>query len=270
MLEGAKPFAWYPRPCFPNYSGFRGKPRVRCRLKTDRWFYSAAGACFLVAMLVGFRSFITSGTGVAGRVIDPVIFRLDLVHGLAIAAWFVLFFVQSLLISTRNRRLHFKLGWSVIAVALAITITGPWVAFRSVQVTPPQFHFFGLLYSRFLLVMFTEITLYSAFVAIGIFTRKKPRVHRSAMTLASLCLLAGATARMPFLYPTFGSTGWIGLFGPVFCLGAVLLLIRCILTRSFDRWFALGYAVWVVIFIASEKLALTETWSAMAATILKA
>jgi hypothetical protein len=239
-------------------------------LKTDRWFYSAAGACFLVAMLVGFRSFITSGTGVAGRVIDPVIFRLDLVHGLAIAAWFVLFFVQSLLISTRNRRLHFKLGWSVIAVALAITITGPWVAFRSVQVTPPQFHFFGLLYSRFLLVMFTEITLYSAFVAIGIFTRKKPRVHRSAMTLASLCLLAGATARMPFLYPTFGSTGWIGLFGPVFCLGAVLLLIRCILPRSFDRWFALGYAVWVVIFIASEKLALTETWSAMAATILKA
>ncbi len=117
--------------------------------------------------------------------------------------------------------------------------------------------------------MFTEIALYSAFVAIGIFTRKKPRVHRSAMTLASLCLLAGATARMPFLYPTFGSTGWIGLFGPVFCLGAVLLLIRCILSRSFDRWFAFGYAVWVVIFIASEKLALTETWSAMAATILK-
>jgi hypothetical protein len=220
-------------------------------------------------MLVGFRSFIASGTGVAGRVIDPVIFRLDLVHGLAIAAWFVLFFIQSLLISTRNRRLHFKLGWSAVAVALAIAITGPWVAFRSVQVTPPQFHFFGLLYSRFLLVMFTEIALYLAFVAIGIFTRKKPRVHRSAMTLASLCLLAGATARMPFLYPTFGSTGWIGLFGPVFCLGAVLLLIRCILTRGLDRWFALGYAVWIVIFIASEKLALTQTWGAMAATILK-
>jgi hypothetical protein len=238
-------------------------------LKTDRWFYSAAGASFLVAMLVGFRSFVTSGTGVAGRVIDPIIFRLDLIHGLAVAAWFVLFFIQSLLISTRNRRLHFKLGWSVVAVALAIAITGPWVAFRSVQITPPEFHFFGLLYPRFLLVMFTEIALYAAFVAIGIFTRKKPRVHRSAMILASLCLLAGATARMPFLYPAFGSTGWIGLFGPVFCLGAVLLLIRCILTRSFDRWFALGYAAWVIIFIASEKLALTETWSAMAATILK-
>ena len=140
-------------------------------------------------MLVGFRSFVASGTGVAGRVIDPIIFRLDLIHGLAIAAWFVLFFIQSLLIGTRNRRVHFKLGWSAVAVALAIAITGPWVAFRSVQITPPEFHFFGLLYSRFLLVMFTEIVLYVAFVAIGIFTRKKPRVHRSAMVLASLACL---------------------------------------------------------------------------------
>jgi len=238
-------------------------------LKFDRWFYSAAGASFLVAMMVGFRSFVTSGTGVEGRVIDPIIFRLDLIHGLAIGVWFVLFFIQSLLIGTRNRRIHFKLGWSVVAVALAIATTGPWVAFRSVRITPAEFRFFGMLYPRFLLVMFTEIALYVAFVAIGILTRKKPRVHRSGMVLASLCLLAGATARMPFLYPVFGATGWVGLFGPVFCLGALLLLIRCILTRSFDRWFAMGYAVWVAIFVASEKLALTETWSAMAAAILK-
>jgi hypothetical protein len=87
--------------------------------------------------------------------------------------------------------------------------------------------------------------------------------------VASLCLLAGATARMPFLHPVFGATGWLGLFGPVFCLGAVLLLIRCIVARSFDRWLALGYAFWVVIFIASEKLALTDARSARAAAILK-
>jgi hypothetical protein len=220
-------------------------------------------------MLVGFRSFVANGTGAGGRAIDPVIFRLDLVHGLAVAAWFVMFFIQSLLISTRNRRLHFKLGWGAIVVGLAVAITGPWVAFRSVQVTPSQFHFFGLLYSRFLLVMFTEIALYVTFLAVGIFTRKKPKIHRSAMVLASFCLLTGATARMPFLYPIFGTTGWIALFGPVFCLGAVLLIVRSILNRSLDRWFAAGYAVWVLMLIASEKLALTDTWSAVSAAILK-
>jgi hypothetical protein len=238
-------------------------------VKTDRWFYSAAGASFLVMMLVGFHPFVTSGHGAAGRVIDPVIFRLDLIHGLAIAGWFVLFFIQSLLIGVRNRRLHFKLGWSAVAIALAILVTGSWVAVRSVQIAPPQAQFFGMRYSRFLLVMLTEIALYSVFVTAGIFTRKKPRIHRTAMVLASLCLLGGATARMSFLHPVFGATGWVGLFGPVFCIGAVLLFIRCVLTRSFDRWFAAGYACWVVIFIASEKLALTDKWSAAAATILK-
>ena len=183
-------------------------------MKTDRWFYSSAGATFLVIMLVGFHSFVTSGRGAGGRVLDPTIFRLDLIHGLAIAAWYVLFFIQSLLISTRNRRLHFKLGWSAVAIALAIVVTGPWVAIRSVQITPPEFHFVGLQYSRFLLVMLTEVALYTAFVAVGILNRKRPRIHRAAMILACLSLLAGATVRMPFLQPVFGSTGWVGLFGP--------------------------------------------------------
>ena len=238
-------------------------------MKTDRWFFSAAGASFLVIMLVGFRWFVTTGNGDEGRVIDPAIFRLDLIHGLAIAAWILLFFFQSLLISVRNRRLHFKLGWASVAVGLTILITGTLVAIRSVQVTPPEFHFFGMLYSRFLLVMLTEIGLFTAFVTIGILTRKKPRIHRPAMVMASLCLLGGATARMSFLHPLFGATGIIGLFGPVFCIGAVLLLIRCILTRGFDRWFAAEYAVFATFIFASEKLAMTDTWAAIAVAILK-
>jgi hypothetical protein len=238
-------------------------------VKTDRWFYSASGAGFLVLMLVGFRWFVAAGKGDAGRVIDPTIFTLDLIHGLAIAAWFVLFFTQSLLITVRNRKLHFKLGWGAVAVGLAILITGPLVAIRSVQVTPAEFHFFGMLYSRFLLVMLTEIGLFAAFLTVGILNRKKPRIHRPAMVMASLCLLGGATARMPFLHPVFGETGWIALFGPVFCIGAIMLLVRCISTRSFDRWFAVEYAIFVVLIIASEELAMTGTWAAVASAILK-
>ncbi len=238
-------------------------------MKTDRWFFSAAGLSFLVLMLVGFRAFVTSLSGAGGRVIDPTIFRLDLIHGLAIAAWYVLFIVQSLLITGRSKRLHFKLGWSVLVVASCIVVTGSWVAIRSVRITPPDFHFFGILYSRFLLTMFTEIGLFGIFVTAGVLTRKKPRIHRVAMLLASLCLLAGATARMPFLHPVFGDIGWKGLFGPVFCIGAALLLIRCVLVRQVDRWFVAGYLVWVAVFIASEKLAMTDAWATLAAAILK-
>ena len=144
------------------------------------------------------------------------------------------------------------------------------MAIRSVQITPPDVQLFRLEYSRFLLVMLTEIALFATFATTGIFTRKKPRIHRSAMVLARPCLPPGATGRIPFLRPVFGTTSWVGLFGPVFCLGAALLLIRWAMTRSFDRWFAIGYAGLVIIIIASEKLALTEcSGAALAAAILK-
>jgi hypothetical protein len=237
-------------------------------MKADRWFYTAAGVFFLITMLVGFRHFVANGAASDGSPLDPAMFRLDLVHGTAIAAWYVLFLIQSLLISIRNRRRHFSLGWSAVAIAAAIAITGPLVATHSVR-NAPDFQFFGMQYSRFLLVMYAEIALYVGFVTTAIFTRRKPRIHRAAMLLAGLCLLAGATARMPFLYPVFGAVSLIGLFGPIFCIGAVLLLVRSALTRSLDQWLAAGLGVMVLAFLASEKLALTATWSAMAAALLR-
>lgn len=236
-------------------------------MKTDRYFYSGAAGVFLLVMLTGFHPFYMHGTHFDGSPIDRSIFWLVLVHGLAIAAWFVLFFVQALLIEVRNRKVHMALGWSAIAIGIAIAGSGTLVAIRSVQLTPTLV-FFNMEYPRFLLVMFTEMALFSAFITAGIVTRKKPKVHRAMMLLTSLTILPGATARIPILYPVFGHSGWVGLFGPVFCLGALLLLIRIAMTRKFDPWFAGGYAIWVIAYVSSADLSLTDAWSRMATTIL--
>lgn len=238
-------------------------------MKPDRVFYSTAGAVFLLIMVTGFRHYLVGGTHTDGSPIDPAIRSVVALHGAAIMAWFVLFFVQALLISVRNRTLHMKLGWSVLVIGATIACTGPLVAFRSVQLAPPDAQFFGMEYRRFLLVMFTEIAMYAVFVTVGVLARKRPKIHRPMMLMASLTILAGATARMPVLYPVFGESGWVGLFGPVFCLGAVLLLVRFVMTRSLDRWFAVGYASCVIAFVASEKLSLTSTWGGWVAAILK-
>ena len=238
-------------------------------MKPDRLLLLHRGAIFLLLMVTGFRHFLVGGTHTDGSPIDPAIRSVVVLHGIAIMAWFVLFFVQALLISVRNRKLHMKLGWSVLVIGATIACTGPLVAFRSVQVAPADAQFFGMEYRRFLLVMFTEIAMFTVFVTVGVLARKRPKIHRPMMLLASLTLLAGATARMPFLSPVFGESGWVGLFGPVFCLGAALLLVRFAMTRSLDRWFAAGYAFCVIAFIASEKLSLTSTWSNWAATILR-
>jgi hypothetical protein len=242
---------------------------IEAQMKADRLFYSAAGALFLLVMSIGFRQFILHGHGHGGRIIDPGILALVTAHGLAIAAWYTLYFVQALLITVRQRKLHMTLGWGAVAVGLTIAVTGPLVAIQSVQITPPQFHFFGMLYSRFLLGMLTEIALFTGFVTAGLMMRKKPRIHRAYMTLASLSLLAGATVRMDFLYPVFGATGWVGLYAPIFCLGAILLMMRLALTRTLDRTFAYGYVVLVIALIASESLGATHVWDQLAAAILR-
>ena len=54
---------------------------------------------FLLLMLLGFRPFYTHGTHFDGGPIDRGIFLLVLVHGVSIAAWFLLFLAQSLLIA---------------------------------------------------------------------------------------------------------------------------------------------------------------------------
>jgi hypothetical protein len=76
--------------------------RRRFRMKPDRLFYPAAGAIFLVLTALGFQHYIFGGKHVDGTPIAPLMLATVVAHSSSIFAWFVLFFVQSLLISTRT------------------------------------------------------------------------------------------------------------------------------------------------------------------------
>jgi len=237
-------------------------------MKADRLFYTAAGAVFLALTVAGFHRYIFGRVHFDGSPIDPTMLATVVAHSSAIFAWSLLFLVQSLLISVKNRRVHMKLGWSVLLIASTIAITGPLVAIRSVKLAPDAavFDWPG---PRFLLIMFAEIALYVAFVAMGVIYRKQPRIHRPMMLLACLTLLSGATGRIPLVNSVFGFSGWTALFGPVFALGALLLLVRSVMTRSLDRPYAAGLALLTAVTLVVPSLAITGMWSNWAALILK-
>ena len=237
-------------------------------MKPDRFFYAAAGTIFLVLIVLGFQQYIFHGKHSDGSPIAPVMMAIVVAHSTAIFAWFVMFFVQSLLISTHNRRLHMTLGWGVVGIAALIVVTAPLVAFRSIQVAPEQV-IFDWPGPQFLLVMYTEIALFAAFITIGVLNRKRPRIHRPMMLLASLAILSGATARIAQVGSIFGGHLWMALFGPVVCLGALLLAVRAAMTRSFDRPFAVGLATMAVVTLVAGKLATTNMWVDWAGIILK-
>jgi hypothetical protein len=87
------------------------------------------------------------------------------------------------------------------------------------------------------------------------------------MLLASLSILAGATVRMPILFPVFGESGWMGIFGPIFALGAAFLVTRTVLTGVVDRWLARGYAVMVLFYFSASRLAVSDAWSELAKVV---
>jgi hypothetical protein len=236
-------------------------------MKRDRFFYTCSGAIFLVLIVIGFRNYIFAGRLFDGTPIKPAMLAAIVAHSSAIFAWFLLFFVQSLLIATQNRRVHMKLGWSVLAIASTIAVTGPFVAVRSTRVeNTPVFDWPA---RPFLLVMLTEIALYVVFVAIGVVNRKRPRIHRPMMLLASLSLISGATGRIPLVNSIFGLHQWMALFGPVVALGGLCLLVRWAMTRSLDREFATGYAALITVSLIVSRMAMTNAWVSWAGIIVK-
>ena len=82
----------------------------------------------LLIMIAGFHPYYLRGEGMGGRRISPGLVPLVLVHGTAMTAWLLMFFVQTLLIPSRKVRVHMKLGWATIGVALIVSVTGFMVA----------------------------------------------------------------------------------------------------------------------------------------------
>jgi len=237
-------------------------------MKPDRLFYTATAVLFLLLTVVGFQRYIFGGKHFDGTPIDATMLAIVIAHSSAIFAWFLLFFVQSLLIASKNRSLHIKLGWSVLLIGGLIAVTGPVVATHSIRLFPGQ-QIFDWPGPRFLLIMYTEIALYVVFVTVGVLNRRRPRIHRPMMLMASLSILSGASSRIPLVNSIFGLHTWMALFGPVVAIGGVLLLVRCALTRRFDREFAVGFAALIVVSVVVTRLADTNMWVSLAGMILK-
>jgi hypothetical protein len=234
--------------------------------KSPRFFYSGAAVIMLIVMLAGFHPFYLRGEGMGGRIISQELLTLVVIHGSAMTAWVILFLGQSLLIPTRNLRLHMKLGWVAVGVALVVSVSGFMVAVQSARGVP-ALPFWGMAYRQFLMVMLAEVALFTLLVLAGVLSRKKPRIHRAMMLLATLSILAGATVRIPVLFPVFGEGGWLGIFGPIFTLGAVFLIARSLLGRAFDRWLAAGYVIMIVFYVAACKFAVSDAWGYLAKAI---
>jgi hypothetical protein len=238
----------------------------------ERYFYSAATVVLLGLTVVGFQLFYFHGQVYPGEPMPPPIKALIITHGLAMSLWMLFSVVQPFLIASGNRRLHMAMGKIAASIAVCLVLLGMKLGIASCQASPPGSMDGPLTPKQFLSVPVGNILLFALFAAAGVWWRKLPDIHKPMMFLASLTLVAAAIARIDFLNNLYAGTVWEKLFGFFFfavVISGLFLVIKCVVFRKFDRWFAAGYGVMVAWFLMVAQIARTPTWDAIASVLVR-
>ena len=166
----------------------------------DRKLFLVAAIGFPLLVLIGyFRTYYFRPFFVDVR---PIPANIVHVHAVVMSLWVIYFTAQSLLIRTKNIRLHMTLGWAGVALAVLVVITGMAVAYDTHivrQSAPP-----GLTGHQFFIVPTLGMLLFVALFAGAIYYRKKPAEHKGLMLITALNFLPPAVARMPVMPELLG------------------------------------------------------------------
>ena len=185
-------------------------PRVTARRRDNRFYTSMGVVAFVVAM-VGFNATIRGGTGA----VTPVV----VVHAMLYTAWLLLFIVQSRLIGSGRVALHRRLGVFGAALAATMIIVGFRVAIEAAQ----RGFKIDTLHDplAFLVFPLGDLSAFAVLVALAVWYRKRPMVHKRLMLLAT----AGALMNAPLAhfiagFPMFDKAPFVILLPMVLLLSA--------------------------------------------------
>jgi hypothetical protein len=237
-------------------------PGIRVKSNPTKLLYTAFALLLMIATLLGFQQFYLHGKAYPGQEILPAVKPLIIAHGVAMSCWIVLFLLQPLLIVGNNRRLHVRLGKIGAALAICMVLLGLIVP-AVVTHYGPEFQLWGLTRRQFMAIPMLSITLFGAFVAIGVWKKHRSEIHRPMMLLATLSIVAAATDRITGLPELYGATIWGRVFGPFFpglVIGAAFLVVKWLLTRSFDRWYTAGFGALMIAWAAIMQIATSGPW----------
>jgi hypothetical protein len=155
----------------------------------DRIFHTGMAVAFLLTAVIGFGpSYFFKPVHVS-----PPLSPLLHVHGLVFSAWLVLLIVQSGLVRANRVDLHKRLGIFGAMLAALVVILGLYVAIeggrRGVSAD-------GMVPLAFMIFPFGQTLLFGGFVALGLWKRRQPELHRRFILLGTICLLTPAISRM--------------------------------------------------------------------------
>jgi len=239
------------------------------RERIERTFYFLSACLLFIIVAIGFQQFYLHGRANNGGPVTQQILPLVFLHGIAMSAWIVLLLVQSGLIVSGNRKLHMSLGIGGAVLAAFLVIIGLTTAIASVHYNPDGYkEIWGA--RRFLSLMLTNILGFGTLAGIGLICRRRPEVHRPMMFLATLFVAGPAGLfRIPAITgPVMGAIHSIfATWVPMLILGTLLVLIKLLVTRSWDKYFATGFAGIVLACLLQVFVSNTAWWYRVAGLV---
>lgn len=182
----------------------------------DRRFFSAMA---FVAALVVFAGFAPSYF-LKQVFTTPQLSPLFHLHGALFTSWIVLFIVQTSLIATKRVRVHQRLGILGGFLAGAMLIVGSLAAITATRraISAGASEALG-----FLVIPIGDLMQFAVLIALGLYFRRRPQIHKRLFLLATIALLTPAIARLPHVLA----------YGPLLFFGLTDLFIATCFT--YDR-----------------------------------
>ncbi len=226
---------------------------VATRRQFDRRLFLITAVAFPITILVGFAPTYYA----RGLVAAPLPSLLVHVHALMMTLWVGLFVAQVALISTKRVRVHQRLGYGAIGLALLIVVTGLPTALRAAKYgsasTPP-----GIPRLSFLVVPVFDLVMFALLFGAAIYYRRRPAAHKSLMFLTALNFLPPALGRMQI--PTLQGIGPLWFFGVPSVVALACVALEGRRYRRLNAVFLVASLCLIVSFVTRLLLMSTAPW----------
>jgi hypothetical protein len=248
-------------------------PQRRSDAARDSRFFAALAAALVVITTAAFSTTYLIPVA-TGRFTGAAILHL---HGVLFLAWPVLLLIQALS-SGRSRRWHRGLGFSGIALASAMVLSGLLAIGSSIETWAARG--VGLAGQAISIVAFTGLMLFAVFFVAAVSATRDRATHSRWMLLATFAIMQGATGRLGLLLLTGGNPDMLrpGLLPPppsmlpiagVHLLAdAVFLAVLALYDRrslgKVHRATLLGGAALVIVHSTRHLFVETEAWAVIA------
>lgn len=180
-------------------------------------------------------------------------------HGAVFTAWMLLFIGQAALVRADRRDLHRRLGVIGAALALLMVWTGVAATLGVVaRFEASGFRPHGLTPLAFLAAQLGMLLQFAALVAVAIWLRRRPDVHKRVMLLATISILPPAVAR--FHLESYGVT--LANVNTLLAYGLVVVavvrdFVRMRRVHSAYIWGGLAMLAWMYLRVAIGK---SDAW----------